>query len=76
MKTSPITVNKWFAWRPVFTVDSGVTWLRTINRVHYFVKEPRDWDSVKITTLYRDEQAVMVLKLSQMGSEQYDDEND
>jgi len=39
--------HKWFAWRPVETVDRGKVWLRVVNRrrVHklYLLPGGADW---------------------------------
>jgi hypothetical protein len=39
--------HRWFAWRPVETVDRGRVWLRVVNRrrIHklYFLVGGADW---------------------------------
>lgn len=39
--------HKWFAWRPVETVDRGTVWLRVVNRrrihKHQFLVGGADW---------------------------------
>lgn len=30
--------HRWFAWRPVSTVDRGLVWLRVVNRRRYQTK--------------------------------------